>query len=79
MNRESLRRALARAGRKLARKRCNVHVYRGPDGDIIASEFVPPRPQRGEWLRVRIDGVVEDGSSMRRLGTLADIGIGGVS
>lgn len=55
----------------------NAHVMLDEDGTPFASPIIPVRSERREWLRVRIDGVVEDATTGRKLGTLAELGVAG--
>lgn len=66
--------ALARAARKIRKTGCNVHVFRDSQG-FVATEFLPVGEQRREWLRVRTDGVIEEGATRCRLGTLQEFGL----
>ncbi len=66
--------ALVRAAARSRRMRCNVHVFRDAEGFVV-TEFIPVGEQRREWLRVRIDGKVEEGNTRRAIGTLKELGI----
>lgn len=63
--------AMARAHRLLKKRRCNVHVFRDRQGFVV-TEFIPVCEQRKEWVRVCIDGRIEEGKTGRKLGALRE-------
>lgn len=71
----SLKEAFAEAYEASRRTGCLGHIYRNHAGEIVACLFVPIGPQRREWLRVRPDGVIEEGNTRKELGTVKDLGL----
>lgn len=59
---------------EITKRGSNAHVARGAKG-FYASEYQPPRSERREWIRVRIDGKLECGETGTPLGKLSDFGL----
>lgn len=58
----------------IVRRGSNAHISRNGKG-FYASIYNPPRCERREWIRVRIDGVLESGETGAKLGKLEDFGL----
>lgn len=59
---------------EIAKRGSNAHVALGSKG-FYASIELPPICDRREWLRVRVDGVIEEGATKRVVGRLEELGL----
>jgi hypothetical protein len=69
---ERLRGLLVEAGRRARERHHAVHIIRDQEGDLCASDFVPIRTRRRDWIKVGPAGNIMDGRTGERLGEVRD-------